>query len=137
MPVVTVRMDEELVRRVEELAKLQGITRSALIKQSLREAVDRRFASHVREATFLALRQGRKPGKEIDWAKIEKELQETEPQFPTVEEALAYSRISCVRLCDSRRGCEAGYRSSNLAGSECWGLDHRWSWCGCYARYPR
>jgi|AntAceMinimDraft_16_1070373.scaffolds.fasta_scaffold261317_2 Arc/MetJ-type ribon-helix-helix transcriptional regulator len=91
MPVVTVRMDEELVRRVEELAKSQGITRSALIKQSLREAVERRFASHVREAT-LALRQGRKPGKEIDWAKIEKELQETEPQFPTVEEALAYSR---------------------------------------------
>jgi len=91
MPVVTVRMDEELVRRVEELAKLQGITRSALIKQSLREAVERRSASHVREAV-LALRQGRKPGKEIDWAKIERELQETEPRFPTVEEAIAHSR---------------------------------------------
>ena len=58
MAVVTVRMDEELVRRVEELAKLQGVTRSALIKQSLREAIERRSASHVREAV-LTLRQGR------------------------------------------------------------------------------
>ena len=32
MPVVTVRLDEELARGVEELAKLQGVTRSALIK---------------------------------------------------------------------------------------------------------
>ena len=91
MPVVTVRMDEELARRVEELAKLQGVTRSALIRQSLREVVERRSASHVREAV-LALRQGRKPGKEIDWSKIEKEIQETEPEFATVEKAVAYSR---------------------------------------------
>jgi len=91
MPVVTVRMAEELVRRVEELARLQGVTRSALIKRSLREAVERHSASYLRDAA-LALRQGRKPGKEIDWAKIEKELQQTEPRFPTVEEAIAYSR---------------------------------------------
>ena len=136
MPVVTVRMDEELVRRVEELAKLQGITRSALIKQSLREAVECRFASHVREATF-ALRQGRKSGKEIDWTEIEKELQETELQFPTVEKALVYSRISCVRPCDSRRGCEDWYRRSNLAGSEGWGLEYHRSWSCRHRRYPR
>jgi predicted transcriptional regulator len=84
-------MDEELVRRVEELAKLQGVTRSALIKQSLREVLELRYANHVREAA-LAMRQGRKPGKEIDWAKIVKELQESQPQFPTVEEAIAHSR---------------------------------------------
>ena len=91
MPIVTVRMDEELIRKVEELAKLQGVTRSTLIKQILREALVRRAANRVREAT-LTLRQGRKPGKKIDWAKIEKELQDSEPQFPTVEEAIAYSR---------------------------------------------
>ena len=91
MPVVTVRLDEELARGVEELAKLQGVTRSALIKQSLREAIDRRSASRVREAA-LALRLGRKPSNDIDWARIEKEIQETEPEFATVEEAVAYSR---------------------------------------------
>lgn len=91
MQVVTVRMNEELVRRLEELAKLRRITRSALIKEILEEALDRRFSSLVREAV-LALRQGRKPGKEIDWSRIEKELQQTEPYFPTVEEAIAFSR---------------------------------------------
>jgi predicted transcriptional regulator len=84
-------MDEELVRKLEELAKLRGVTRSALIKQSLQEALESRYTNHVREAA-LALRQGRNPSKEIDWAKIEKELQETQPQFPTVEEAMAHSR---------------------------------------------
>lgn len=91
MQVVTVRMNEELVRRLEELAKLRGITRSALIKEILGEALDGRSASLVREAV-LALRRGRKPSKEIDWSRIEKELQETLPCFPTVEEAIAYSR---------------------------------------------
>ncbi|MCL0049951.1 ribbon-helix-helix domain-containing protein [Thermodesulfovibrionales bacterium] len=35
MQVVTVRMDEELIRKSEELAKLRGITRSVLIKEIL------------------------------------------------------------------------------------------------------
>lgn len=91
MQVVTVRMNEELVRRLEGLAKLRGITRSALIKEILGEALDRRSSGPVREAV-LALRQGRKPGKEIDWSRIEKELRQTEPCFPTVEKAIAYSR---------------------------------------------
>lgn len=91
MQVVTVRMDEEMVRRLEELAKLRGITRSALIKEILGEALTDRWASPVKQA-FLAMREGRKPGREIDWTKIERELQQTEPHFPSVEEALAYSR---------------------------------------------
>ncbi len=91
MPVVTVRMEEELISRIEELAELKGMTRSALIKEILREALDRRSSSLVREA-LLALLQGRKPGKEIDWAKIEQELERSKPHFPTVEEALAHSR---------------------------------------------
>ncbi len=90
MQVVTVRMDEELVRRLEEIAKLQGVTRSALIKEILGEALDR-SASPLREAV-LALHQGKKPGKKIDWSKIKKELQQTKPYLPTVEEAIAYSR---------------------------------------------
>lgn len=91
MQVVTVRMDEGMVRKLEELAKLRRITRSALIKEVLGEALDSYFADPVRQA-ILALRQGKRPRKEIDWSRIEEELQRTEPRFPTVEEAIAYSR---------------------------------------------
>lgn len=89
--VITVRIDEELVRKIEELAKLRGTTRSALIREILNEALDRRSVAPVREAV-LALRHGRKPDKAVDWSKIEQELQQTEPYFPTVEEAITYSR---------------------------------------------
>ena len=91
MPVVTVRMDEELARRLEEQAKLQGISRSALIKQILKKTLDRASTSSVQKA-ILALRRGKRPGRKTDWIRIEKELQDTEPKFPTAEEAIAYSR---------------------------------------------
>jgi metal-responsive CopG/Arc/MetJ family transcriptional regulator len=91
MRVVTVRMEEELICRLEELAELRGMKRSALIKEILREALDKRSSSQVREA-LLALCQGRRPCQEIDWTEIERELQQSEPCFPTVEEALAHSR---------------------------------------------
>jgi predicted DNA-binding protein len=83
-------MDEELIRRLEEVAKLRGVTRSALIKEILEEVLDR-SANPLKEAV-LALRQGKKPGKKIDWSRIKKELQQTKPYFSTLEEAMAYSR---------------------------------------------
>jgi len=91
MGLVTVRMDEELMQKLDDLARLRGISRSALIKEILSQAVDRRSANPVREAA-LALRQGKKPTQEIDWSRIEQELQKTKPHFATVEEAIAHSR---------------------------------------------
>jgi len=91
MKLVTVRMDEELICKIDELSQVQGIPRSALIKKILNEALDRRQESFVKEAV-LALRQGRKLAKQIDWSRIEKELQQSDPYFPTVDEAIAYSR---------------------------------------------
>lgn len=91
MPVVTVRIEKSLVHKLEELAQLRRITRSALIKEILEEAVERRSTKPVRNA-LLALRQERKSSKEIDWSRIERELRQSKPYFSTVAEALAYSR---------------------------------------------
>lgn len=77
-----------MVRKLRELARLRGITRSALIKEVLGEALDSHSADPVRQA-ILALRQRKRPRKEIDWSRIEEELQRTEPYFPTIEEAEA------------------------------------------------
>lgn len=91
MPVVTVRMDEQLVRRLEELAKLRRTTRSALMKEILAEALEHQCANPVREA-LRALRQKRKPSFSGDWAQLEKELRQSKPHFASVEEALTASR---------------------------------------------
>ncbi|MBC7099282.1 ribbon-helix-helix protein, CopG family [Candidatus Bipolaricaulota bacterium] len=48
-------MDEELVRKLDDLARLRGISRSALIKEILSVTLDRASASPVRKAA-LALR---------------------------------------------------------------------------------
>lgn len=80
---ITVRMDEEMVRQLEELARVKGVTRSALIKGILKAAVDHQKVNWVKEA-LSALRRGGRPGKEIDWARIEQELEKTEPHFPTL-----------------------------------------------------
>lgn len=90
MQVITVRMNEKLIRGIEGIAKLRGITRSALIKEILEEALEC-SSNPIRDAV-LALREGKKPSREVDWSRIEEELKRTEPYFPTVEEAIASSR---------------------------------------------
>lgn len=92
MPVVTVRMDEHLVQKLEELAKLRCITRSALMKEILEEALERQHSNPIREA-LRALRQKKKPGFSSDqWAQLEEELRRSKPRFASVEKALAASR---------------------------------------------
>lgn len=94
MPVLTVRTDEELLRKLERLAKRRGVTRSALVKQLLQEALEEHTESSLErlQEAVRALREGRKLPKAADWARIEEELEETEPAFPTVEAAIAASR---------------------------------------------
>lgn len=99
MPVLTVRTDEELLRRLGKLAERRGLTRSALVKQLLREALEvherERAESHERlrlQEAIRALREGRKPPIAVDWNRLERELKGTDPAFPTVEAALAASR---------------------------------------------
>ena len=91
MPVITVRMEEDLVLKLEELAQLRGITRGSLIKELLQEALKSQASGRLREAV-RALREGRQPHATVDWPRIERELLQTAPRFSTVEEALASSR---------------------------------------------
>jgi predicted transcriptional regulator len=94
MPVLTVRTDEELLRRLEALAKRRGLTRSALVKQLLQEALEREALPQVDplRGAVRALREGRKPPKAGEWTCVEEDLARTEAQFPTVEAAIAASR---------------------------------------------
>ena len=92
MPVLTVRMDDELLRKLETLARRRGVTRSALVKKLLQEALKRQERGEVWEEVLQALRKGRRPSVSVDWSHVKEELSRTEPRFLTVEEALAASR---------------------------------------------
>lgn len=91
MRLISVRMDEDLVRQIEEFSQAKGVTRSAFIKGILEAALERQGVNRVREALSV-LRQGSRPAQAIDWARIEEELEKTEPHFPTLEEAMAFAR---------------------------------------------
>lgn len=93
---VTLRMEEELADRLAELARLRQVTRSRLIKELLRTALERSSSSGIQEA-LSALRRGRKPQRRIEWTRIEQELRETKPVFVTLEEAMVYSRRRMLR----------------------------------------
>ncbi len=91
MRIFSIRLEEELARKIEQMAKLKGISKSAFVREILKKAMKEGSSNPVKEAC-QAMKQGRKPDVKVDWNKICKILSETEPEFKTVEEALGYSR---------------------------------------------
>jgi len=91
MPVFSIRIEEEIIKKIDNIAKLRGISRSAFIREALKRTIQEYSKDVIEEACFT-MRQGKRPYSKVNWEEIEKRLSETEPYFESVEEALAYSR---------------------------------------------
>ena len=91
MTVFSIRIEEEMIKKIDKIAKLRGISRSAFVREALKKAIQEYSKDVIEEACF-AMRRGKKPHSKVNWKEIEKRLSETEPYFISVEEALAYSR---------------------------------------------
>jgi len=91
MPILTVRIDSEMMEKIEELARIKGKSKSSLLREIIEGVIREQMDSEVREAC-MAMRMGKKPVGKVDWSAIELELSRTEPAFSTPEEAISYTR---------------------------------------------
>ncbi len=88
MPVITIRIDDELLNKIENLAKKTGKKRSQIIKEILKKQLSN--YETVEEYVNL-MKKGKKTGN-LNLDEVEKWLENTEPYFETWEEAINYSR---------------------------------------------
>ena len=91
MPILTVRVDSEMMDKIEQLARIKGKSKSSLLREIIEEAIREHMYNEVREAC-IAMRMGKKPVGKVDWSAIEFELSMTEPAFSTPEQAVSYTR---------------------------------------------
>jgi len=88
MPVISMRIDEKLLKKLDELSKKTGKKRSQIIKDILRKEL-----KEEKELTYYLeqMRKGKKTGN-LDLETVEKWLSNTKPEFEKWEEAIKYSR---------------------------------------------
>ncbi len=88
MPVITIRIDDELLNKIENLAKKTGKKRSQIIKEILKKQLSN---YETVEEYINLMKKGKKTGS-LSLNEVEKWLENTEPYFETWEEAIKYSR---------------------------------------------
>ena len=88
MPVISMRIDEKLLKKLDELSKKTGKKRSQIIKDILKKEL-----KEEKELTYYLeqMKKGKKTGN-LDLETVEKRLSNTKPEFETWEEAIKYSR---------------------------------------------
>jgi len=88
MPVISMRIDEKLLKKLDELSKKTGKKRSQIIKDILRKEL-----KEEKELTYYLeqMKKGKKTGN-LDLETVEKWLSNTKPEFEKWEEAIKYSR---------------------------------------------
>jgi len=88
MPVISMRIDEKLLKKLDELSKKTGKKRSQIIKDILRKEL-----KEEKELIYYLeqMKKGKKTGN-LDLETVEKWLSDTKPEFETWEEAIKYSR---------------------------------------------
>ena len=93
--ILTVKLDENLYKQLELLASKKGVSKSLLVRKELESLV----ANTGDEIDFTllnsmtnALQKNKSLSFRTDWEKIERELRESAPRWPSADEAMEYSR---------------------------------------------
>ena len=93
--IVSVKLDEKLFNRLNQLTKIYGLTKSAIIKKGITllssqesSTLDGDFIKNINKA----LRQKKAIPSKVIWDDILEELSTTAPKWKTVEEAINYTR---------------------------------------------
>lgn len=94
---LTVKLDEDLYNQLELLASKKGVSKSLLVRKELENLVS--DAGEEIDFTLLdsmtkALQKNKSFSFRTNWEKIESELKESIPRWPSADEAMEYSRHS-------------------------------------------
>ncbi|WP_457640918.1 DUF6290 family protein [Persephonella sp.] len=88
MPVITLRINEDLLNKIEKLAKKTGRKKSQVIKDILQKELKQE--KDIKEYIKL-MKKGRKTGN-LSLEDIENWFENIEPEFESWEKAIEYSR---------------------------------------------
>ncbi|WP_456402491.1 DUF6290 family protein [Persephonella sp.] len=88
MPVITLRINEDLLNKIEKLAKKTGRKKSQVIKEILQKELEQE--KDIKEYIEL-MSKGKKTGN-LSLKDIEKWFENTEPEFESWEKAIEHSR---------------------------------------------
>jgi len=93
--ILTVKLDSDLYNQLELLAEKKGVSKSFLVRKKLEtlvsevgEEID--FTSL--ELMTKALQKNKSFSFRTNWKKIERELSESTPRWPSADEAMNHSR---------------------------------------------
>ncbi len=93
--VLSLKIDENLLDRLDKTSKAKGVSRSFLIKKGLEMVTARKSddtESMLLRKITLALKNNKAVPVKTDWKTLQKKILQSPPQFPSADEAVAKSR---------------------------------------------
>jgi len=93
--ILTVKLDSEIYNQLELIAARKGVSKSFLVRKKLESLLSE--SNEELDLTLLnsmtaALRKNKSFPFKANWKKIEKELSESIPPWPSADEAIKHSR---------------------------------------------
>ncbi len=92
---LSVKLDSSLYNRLESIAKKKGVSKSFLVRKKLEDLLlepDELDNITLFNSTTVALQKNKSVPLSVNWNKIELELAESTPQWPSANEAMRHSR---------------------------------------------
>ena len=92
---LSVKLDSSLYNQLESIANKKGVSKSFLVRKKLEDLLlepDELDNITLFNSTTVALQKNTSVPFSVNWNKIELELAESTPQWPSANEAMRHSR---------------------------------------------
>lgn len=92
---LSVKLDSTLYNRLESIATRKGVSKSFLVRkqlESLLSETSQEIDLRLLKSMTVALRKNKSFPFRVNWKRIEKELAESMPPWPSADEAMKRSR---------------------------------------------
>jgi len=92
---LSVKLDSNLYNQLESLANKKGVTKSFLVRRKLEDLLlepDELDNMTLFNSITVALQKNKSVPFSVNWNKIELELAESTPQWPSANEAMSHLR---------------------------------------------
>jgi predicted transcriptional regulator len=93
--ILTVKLDEDLYNKLDLLASKKGVSKSLLVRKELTNLVSEarnEIDFTLLDAMTKALHNNKSLPFRTNWKQIENELKESNPRWPSADEAMEYFR---------------------------------------------
>jgi len=92
--VFSIRIDDQLAKKLDSIAQSKNISKSALVRKGIELFLKQEdvLSTETIERVNEALRNNKHVPFQADWKQIEKEISQSSPQWDTLSEAMSHSR---------------------------------------------